>query len=145
MLTKIILPVERQDFAYFSDEYAFNEKGKVLWLQRALFWVLEKLGCQQEKIGYKQVVIDTGDFVERLKRHRSDVWSRLPLEGGPTELLIGAEDFDELMSVPGVQCLIQFKAGYEVGHRTRRGDTHYRIMDLNVVIVPWMRGMVVMP
>lgn len=142
---RLVLPMKSVSFSAPTNTYEYKKNGKHRWLQKLLFDVLDWLGCRVDEIAYKQVVIETDDFMVKLREHYEEVSRQIPLYGEEARLIIGADDFNELMNTPGVDRLIGFKANYDVGHRGRNGETHYSVMGLNVTIVPWMKGMVILP
>ena len=58
----------------------------------------------------------------------------------PKKILIGAQDYAELMRETAVHYPFAFNASYEIGERGVA-----RIMSLEVQVIPWMRGVLVVP
>ena len=54
----------------------------------------------------------------------------------PSRLLIGAEDFEELMHEKEISESMTFRANYY---------DHQEIVGLKVTVIPWMRGVLVLP
>jgi hypothetical protein len=119
-----------------SDVYAYRANGKLPWLQRLCFWVLEKLDAQwrEHVVKTERVSFLPRDFMESLFRQKPEVAAMLGRE--PATLLIGAPDFEELMRQPEIHQYCNFHAIY---------GKDRRLLDLKVQIVPWMRGLLVMP
>lgn len=102
------------------------------WLQRLCFWTLGKLGCHVlEQTTAKVHAVNTDTFSEKfLKQYycTRDVFFH-----EPKTVFIGAEDFDQLMSVK-VGTLVGFRASYMYDGT---------IMGMQVNIVPWMQGVLI--
>lgn len=119
-----------------KDTYELREDRHSPWLQRTLFWALGKLGAfsKGESITTERYVIEADDFMERLFKQEH------ALEGyfnrKPTRLFIGADDYAQLMNHPTVSHYFAFDAQYHYGRE---------VHGLRVTVVPWMRGMLVMP
>ena len=125
-----------------TDRSAFTvrEDRPHLWLQKACCWVLGKLGAYrqdtQTKIEYR--TIDADSFMVRIAKQHSAVFELLNRR--PSELLIGAQDYAELMHEADTNFPFSFSASYAVGERGVA-----QIMGLNVRVIPWMRGVLVVP
>jgi hypothetical protein len=119
------------------DHFEFVPAGRLQWLQRLAWRFLNWRGvlkqATREHVTFTQHVIDTGDVMERLYRARAAMF-----DGGrePREVLIGSEDFAELMGSAPVRQAMDFDCEY------RRNRT---LMGLKVRVIPWMRGVLVMP
>lgn len=123
-----------------SSAFTIRDDRPHLWLQKACCWVLGKLGAYrqdtQKKIEYR--TIDAASFMVRIAKQRSAVFELLNRE--PKELLIGAEDYAELMHEASTHVPFSFRASYAVGERGVA-----QIMGLKVRVIPWMRGVLVVP
>ena len=108
------------------------------WLD-GLRWRLVKLlgGANPlETIRITRVPVHGKTFMDRLyaqKRHMYDFFNCREVQ----TLLIGAEDYEELMHSPEITQALTFSASYYHGQQV--------ICGLTVKVIPWMRGMVVMP
>lgn len=130
---------ERRFMLPVKNHYEFKPKGRLQFLQHWAwnlllhrFKALEQ--AQEEHVEYTRHVIDTNDVVERLIRQRINLLRGYNKE--PTEVLIGSEDFAEMMNSPRFHHEQCFDATY---YRSQQ------LMGLKVRVIPWMRGMVVMP
>lgn len=128
--------MEKYDFPVQHDDvFALNRNRKAVWLQKACIWILRKLGCEWMEITTKarRVVIKPRGFMQELQRQRAEIISQL--NGEPAVLLIGAEDFEQMMRT-------------EVGGQSFRFTGEYfidrRVCGLQVHVVPYLRGMVVL-
>lgn len=123
-----------------SSAFTVRDDRPYLWLQKACCWVLGMLGAYrqdtQKKIEYR--TIDAYSFMVRIAKQRSVVFELLNRE--PKELLIGAEDYAELMRETPAHYLFDFNAQYVRGERGVA-----QIMGLKVRVIPWMRGVLVIP
>lgn len=116
-------------------QYEVREDVRFVWLQRFLCWLLRKIGAYAtvEDLKYVRYTFDKKDFTERLFRNKETV---MRFDCQPRQLIIGADDFAELMSLPEIRNYVSFDATYNYGRK---------ILGLNVKVVPWMQGMVVVP
>lgn len=123
-----------------NNAFAVREDRPHLWLQKACCWVLEKLGAYrqdtQTKIKYR--TIDADSFMVRIAKQRESVFALLNRR--PKELLIGAEEYAELMRETPAHYPFYFEAQYMRGERGVA-----QIMGLKVRVIPWMRGVLVVP
>lgn len=119
-----------------EDRFQLTPKRGWLRLQRLCFWVLAKLECHSvdEVIEYTRHRIDTDDLVRKIHMQRIGLLEHYNREG--RRLLIGAEDFSKLMGSPEIRNLMSFDAKYHSGRE---------IMGMKVTVVPWMKGMLVLP
>lgn len=123
-----------------NNAFAVREDRPYLWLQKACCWVLGKLGAHrrdtQTKIEYR--TIDADSFMVRIAEQHASVFELLNRR--PKKILIGAQDYAELMHETSAHYPFNFNASYAIGER---GVT--RIMGLEVQVIPWMRGVLVVP
>ena len=106
------------------------------WYDRLRFWLVKKLGGEDpnESVRVTRIVVDPEDFMEKLFAQRESVLEHFGRE--TKQLLIGACDFEELMRTQQVPDMFCFSAGYYK-------DKH--MCGLKVTVIPWMRGILVMP
>lgn len=118
------------------DAYMLRKDRPAQWLQRACLFILRKLGAtaQTETTEVRRVRLDGEKFIARLFQQKEELFHQFGYE--PCKLLIGGEDYEELMGTPEVYQLMRFAAPFR---------TWNRVADLDVIVVPWMRGMVVIP
>lgn len=121
-----------------------------IWLLRKAWAFLHWRGALRQAmvdhLDYQRVVIDPDDVMKRLLAQRRALFE---MHQTPREVLIGAQDFEELMDTPEIQRQITFNAqlltrsarDVECGWR----DQDTTVLGLKVRVIPWMRGMVVMP
>lgn len=128
-----------------EDVFAINPKKKALWLQKVCVWVLKKLECQwwDEKTEFTRHAIDANSFAENLYKQKAALFSYFN-EDSQT-LLIGSEDYSQLMACPEIHQSFQFRTEFKRGFKDGSGGFQVVVYGLNVKVVPWMRGMVVMP
>jgi hypothetical protein len=119
-----------------QDIYAYRANGKLPLLQRLCFWILSRLGAQwvEETFKTKRVSFHSDDLMHAISKQRQEVFKMLSRE--PTTLLIGAQDFEELMHIPDIREHFAFDVRY---------NKDRRILGLRIEVIPWMRGLVVMP
>lgn len=123
-----------------SSAFTVREDRPHLWLQKVCCWVLGKLGAYRQdtrtKIEYR--TIDADSFMVRIAKQRAEVFKLL--NRAPKELLIGAEEYVELMRETPAHYPFNFEAQYMRGERGVA-----QIMGLKVRVIPWMRGVLVVP
>lgn len=117
------------------DKWSFAPVKKWAWLHRAAWWFLGKTGALSntvsEKISYKEIVIDKDSVSETILR-AMDEMSIMNVR--PSSVLMGPEHFDKALYEMRDTYSFTIEMGY-----------HRKIYGLPVTIVPWMRGVVVMP
>lgn len=119
------------------DAFELRRDRPAVWLQRLCLWVLAKLKCYSSKdtVTVTRHLVDGKTFMERLFKQKRALTEGFGLE--PKTLLIGGEDYQELMGSPEVMQFMQFSSEYRYGRNT--------VVGLEVKVIPWMRGLVVMP
>lgn len=118
-----------------EDRFAFNKKRRFHWLQRLLLWGLAKLGCHAWDETLSVSRFRPKAVLEALRRQRIAA-----LKWGvdrPLEMVIGTEDFEELMGLPEFRYAFEFHVPRD--HRDRK------FMGMHVRVVPWIKGVVVYP
>lgn len=121
------------------DAYKFKPNGSAQWLQhlawRFLAWCGALDQVYERNIEVVRHQIDADNFIRRLLQQKRSLFDVFRKEG--QRLLIGSEDYAELMGAPEVSMQhFDFPA---------RVDFDRRIVGLTVEVIPWMRGAVVMP
>jgi len=119
-----------------KDCYVFREDKSFHLLQRICCWTMHKIGAfdMGETVTVTRYTIDSDVFMERIfkqQKHLLGYFNRKP-----KRLLIGSEDFSELMNSAEVRDVMMFNASYNYGRE---------IYGLQVEVIPWMRGILVMP
>jgi len=107
------------------------------WWDRPRWWLVKLLGGTNphDTVKVIRVPVNGNDFMTRLWKQKRALVEQFRRE--PTTMLIGMEDYQELMSSQAVRDAFQFKASFNYGE--------HEIYGLTVKVIPWMRGMVVMP
>jgi hypothetical protein len=118
------------------DAFALRLDQKWPWLQRVCIAILRKLGAYDigETVKIERSTIDAPTFMERLFKQQSNITQFFNVR--PTRLLIGSEDYAELMREAVTTGQFNFRAEYGIGRE---------ICGLKVEVVPWMRGVLVLP
>jgi 3-methyladenine DNA glycosylase/8-oxoguanine DNA glycosylase len=120
------------------DAFKFKPKGRAQWLQRLAWRFLNWRGAMDQayepKVTVKRHLIDADKFMDRILKQRRSLFDGFRKEG--QRLVIGSEDYFELMSEPVIYQHFNFTAAIGMSGR---------LMGLDVEVVPWMRGAVVMP
>jgi hypothetical protein len=119
-----------------KNTYTLRKDKSFFWLQRLCCWIMGKIGAYAigEKITYTKHIINPRSFMERLDIQRFHLVKYFDCQ--PTKILIGAEDFAEMMKSEEIRHLMSFRAEYNYGRE---------IIGLQVEVIPWMRGILVMP
>ena len=107
------------------------------WWDRPRWWLVKALGGSNPRDTVKvvRVPVNGKTFMERLWKQKRSLVENFRRE--PMTLWIGGEDYSELMSSPQVRQEFMVHAEFRYG----RGE----IYGLKVRVIPWMRGMLVMP
>lgn len=120
------------------DLYQYRPQAGWRWVQRVCFWLLAKIGayattmCKSAEIHIDGAKLSVG----LVSRHLSEVRH---MGFTPSRLLIGAEDYAELMGDKAVQQALRFHSPLDIRSRD------FQIFGIDVTIVPWMRGLLVVP
>jgi hypothetical protein len=88
-----------------------------------------------DTVEVKRVPVNGKEFMERLWKQKRALVESFRRE--PTTVLMGAEDYEELMSSPAVRQSFTVHAEFNYGRR--------EVYGLTVKVIPWMRGILVMP
>lgn len=128
----------REVFKDIEDESAFQVRKDrpFLWLQRLCFWFLSRLGAYRldDRVEMRRVAFNADKFMERLFQQKETLAREFNYH--PDRLLIGAGDFEELMHETEIYSPFTFNANY---YQSRQ------VYGLKVTVVPWMRGVLVVP
>lgn len=114
-------------------------------IQRLCIWILKKLRCEyyEKTVKVTRIEIEPMKFMQEVFRQKKSIASFFREEG--QTLLIGAEDFEIAMGIPEMHHQFQFKAQFHRNMESQWGHVECLALGLKVVVVPWMRGMVVLP
>lgn len=118
------------------DAFQYRKDRPLPWLQKACFFVLKKLRAFSidKAVTIERHTIEARTFLERLLKQQESVMQLLGKR--PTLLLIGAEDYAELMHEAVSTQMFSFSAEY--GYERE-------ILKMTVRVIPWMRGCLVLP
>ena len=88
--------------------YKFNESGKILWLQKILFKILDKLGALEYPTILKDtsIKVNTKTVFETLMKQAE--FSKYEFDQTPKQLIIGDKTFSELMECEEFRRYISF-------------------------------------
>lgn len=125
-------------WAALQNAYSIRKDRPLVWLQRACCWVLRKLKAWHVapiETTVERHLIDANTFMERIWKSSRALADGFDMK--PGRLLIGAEDYCHLMKEvePSTQPF-SFDARYGYADR---------YMDLKVEVIPWMRGILLLP
>lgn len=120
--------------------YEFQPQQKWQWLQRACFRVLDWIGAHhQETIETISIEVAPQDIIRHLMAQIDTV--RLFHEGGPTRVMMGPRNFNGLRNRPDSWHYIELpRINGEMGY-----GNEVRVFGLDVTIVPWLDGVLVLP
>ena len=132
------VPLVRKDVFQYRHQhgwYGWERRG----LQKLCFWILTKLGAfyvediKQSKI--TRHVINPNKFMEKLYQQHRSLFQHFDCNADM--VLIGAEDYAQLMEEAiTLRHMFSFTWDY---YRDRR------IMGMKIHVIPWMRGILVVP
>jgi hypothetical protein len=117
------------------NKWKFAPTKRWAWLHRAAWWFLKKTSGVNNaiecKTTYKEVVIDNKLIAERIMQTINE----LNIANiRPAEIFMGPDEFSEAMYEMRDSYSFSVPMGY-----------NREIFGLRVTIIPWMRGMVVVP
>lgn len=121
--------------------YKFNESGKMRWLQKILFKVLDKLGALEYPtiLTVTSVKVNTKTVFETLMKQAE--FSKYDFDQTPKQLIIGSKTFSELIKCKEFKSYISFLAPGEFYD----GMWIIRGFKVKIKIVPWWDGCVLLP
>ncbi len=126
--------------------YAYNPHRKFKWLQRACIWVLDRLLCQAvtEWTTYRRIDVAPMAVMDALFKQKTSLMRQLGR--GNETLLIGSADYEELMCGEATRLNpMMFQTTYNFRSMDEYGRTGGRVLGLKVVVIPWMRGVLIIP
>ena len=125
-----------------TESFEFRKDRPAHWLQKLCLFTLRKLKAFHfgKALSVERHTIDAKSFMERLWKQRTELHSYFNMR--PTVLLIGAEDYAEMMQDKLVNQSMSFQAEYLFSSRNREGHTKSMVLNMTVHVIPWMRGCV---
>lgn len=120
--------------------YSYRKHGKLPWLQKILFAILDKLGCgayYTETFNYETIAIE--DVLERVVKNYHNL--QLIHEIRPKYLVLGRNYYADLLRHEYGMQYIQLPSNY----RQYGVKPHDMFMGMKIILVPWMEGMVILP
>lgn len=137
----VVHQVEERREPYFISEagvFQVREDRPAVWLQRVCAWVLGRLGAvyMEERCRVTTHLVQPMRLLEAISRQRAEVFEHLGREG--SSIAIGGEDYAELMRDPELRSLHFFEF-------TTECRSAGRVFGLRIQIIPWMKGIVVLP
>jgi len=130
-----------QRYSPVTNAFEFRKDKKYHWLQKLCCKIMKKIGAHymMPYTTIKRTTIDTQDLLNQINLQHKEVFKSFNMR--PTRLVIGVEDFQDLMGVTDVERYMTFDTQYSGSD----SQGNRKIFGLNVAIVPWMKGMVVLP
>jgi hypothetical protein len=127
------------DWLPIFDAYKFKPRGRMQWLQRVAWRLLHRFGALEQAmephVRTVRHMVDGDTVIQRLIEQRAALFDYLNKEG--QRVIMGSEDYAQLMRSPEVASM-HFMFDARVGKGRE-------IMGLQIEVVPWVRGVVVMP
>lgn len=107
------------------------------WWDRPRWWMVRLLGgqCPFDSVKITRVPVNGKDVIDRLLKQKRKLVESFSRE--PKTLLIGGCDYAELMSCAQVREQFTVYADFHYGK--------HEIYGLTIKVIPWMRGMIVLP
>lgn len=132
---------------YLADRYQFRADKKWHWAQKLAIWTLRKIGCQasfMEETMVRSETINLRNLEKQILEQQNDTIDWYHHAGEC--LLIGPKEFGELMMLP-LDHPLSLNLNYTWGERDKAPpwNTHYTRHHLKVVVIPHMKGVLVLP
>ena len=107
------------------------------WWDRPRWWLVKLLGGKNphDTLEVRRIPVDGKVFAERLFKQKREITKQFRREA--TTILMGAEDYEELMHSPVIRKQFTMNSSFNYGR--------HEIYGLTVNVIPWMRGILVMP
>ncbi len=116
--------------------------GKLAWLGRACFWLIKKIGGEFERklptIEYTELELDLKQLADAILDSKDAVY-RIWHEG-LTYVLVGHRELLDLRKLEHSILRLDFAFDFK-----GKGDRAAVLNGLHVILVPWMKGVVVLP
>ncbi len=129
-----------ESWVILPDAYSFAPSGPAQWLQRLAWRFLRWAGALQQardlKVTTTRHVVRPDEFMEALYEQQRGLFQMLGKHG--QRLLIGSDDYSRMMGDPDIWKAGRFDFVGQV-------STPREIMGLKIEVIPWMRGILVMP
>lgn len=136
--------------SYRYDQYQLRPERKHVWIQKACIWVLKKLECYaiREDITLKHITIDLDKVFDLVIKQQYELCGKYLLEA--ERILIGYDEYAKFTEESLVKQPISFDTNPFYLSEYELIDDEYvlvprRINGLKVTLVPWMKGVLVLP
>lgn len=125
-----------------KNRFAYRPERGYAWLQRACIWILRKLGCNAvgEELKVTRQLIRQDNVADALMQ-QSEVARHIFRDPDRIHrVLMGPDQYQEIMKE-------LWSAGYLTFRGNATGGINGRpvVFGLEVTVVPWMHGLLVMP
>lgn len=130
------VPLRETTQSVLTSAYTFRHDRPMHWLQRACLFVLKKLQCHRIDQFFtieKHVITDEKQMTLLRGLQRQGLEIDYLFHRKPKYLLIGPEEYTQLMDEPTSRFMWNFKI------------THQDFSGLTVHVIPWMSGVLVVP
>lgn len=123
-----------------QDEFIFRKDKKYHWLQKLCFYILRKIGAYNisTTYTYDRLCINTGKVARKFFDQFYNIQKNFNIT--PKDIYIGSEDFSLMLaqnSIPDTPFCFQINF-----HKDSRYEDKITIHGVNVHVIPWMKGMV---
>jgi hypothetical protein len=122
-----------------EDAWSLRKDFRWKWQARLANWLIRRIGvfAREPTVDIERIIIDPPAIMQRLFEQQA---AMLDMNREPKRMLIGSEDFAELMHQPEIRHYFTVDCDYY-----KYGSDGRRIMGLTIEVIPWMRGILVMP
>jgi hypothetical protein len=131
---------EELSWVVMPDAFEVRKDFRWNWQATLASWLIRKIGvnARDRKIEVKRALIEPAKIVDAIFKQKI---AHIDEHREPKRLLIGSDDFSELMQT------IHFSDAVTIGCEYYRGDGRggRQVLGLDVEVIPWMRGALVMP
>lgn len=136
---KFIHTHESLHWVILEDAWSLRTDFRWKWMARAARWLIRKIGvnARDPVVEVQRLLIDPPKIMQKILEQRAAMFD---MGREPRRLLIGSHDFAEMMQQPEIRDCLTIDAEYFKGGRDGR-----RVFDLQIEVIPWMRGCLVMP
>lgn len=133
---------------YVESQFQLRQDKKHIWLQKAAIWVLKKLQCfaiHYDVVTVKNV-INADDFVQAFWKQHEELMRTYHYRG--KRILIGYEEFQQMHGFP-VNHPLSLAVNYQWFEiqptREKPYNMHRTQCGLEITVIPWMKGILVLP
>lgn len=136
--------------SYLTDQFQLRTDKKHVWLQKACIWILKKLEAYAVKtdVIIKRNTIDTKNLFELVLKQQYELYGRYLLTA--ERVLMGYDEYSKFMEGEITRDFTFTAPEHYYRDYRRKEDgsmelVPVKVMGLRCTLIPWMKGILVLP